>query len=260
MLYSIRMRAAKGGAHELGGTHISGAERLVTEEELSKIAESMIWRALHHSKGVADFISLKIDEIKPQDIKTIPCLHIKNYEATSVADGLQQAQHLLIDHGISPIALEKGLSELKALAKNMRGAILLDAITGERLDQDHEKGVRVTHMDALDGKKFQEHLNRQGLTNIHVREALILASKVLSAPGVIAELCWSDDPDYVAGYVSYGNTYHRISQLKEMHSPIGGRLFFVEPNADVDTLIHYLSKQTVLVDIEEGYYDRHEVF
>lgn len=251
MLYSIRMRAAKGGAHELGGTHISGAERLVTKEELSKIAEKMIWRALHHSKGVADFISLKIDEIKPEDIQTIPCLSIKNFNANSVNEGLQKARELLVNHGISPIAINKGLTELKALARNMRGAILLDATTGKRLDPDHEKGVRVTHMDALDSEKLQQHLERQGLTNIHVREALILASKVLSAPGVLAELCWSDDPDYIAGYVSYGNTYHRISQLKEMHSPIGGRLFFVEPNADVDKLIHYLSTQTVLVDIEE---------
>ena len=30
MVYSIRMRAAKGGPHEQGGSHISGAERLVS--------------------------------------------------------------------------------------------------------------------------------------------------------------------------------------------------------------------------------------
>lgn len=29
-LYSVRMRAAQGGPHENGGHHISGAERIVT--------------------------------------------------------------------------------------------------------------------------------------------------------------------------------------------------------------------------------------
>ena len=35
MVYSIRMRAAKGGPHEQGGSHISGAERLVSLESVS---------------------------------------------------------------------------------------------------------------------------------------------------------------------------------------------------------------------------------
>ena len=39
MLYSIRMRSAQGGAHENGGHHISGAERLISKQDLSKIAE-----------------------------------------------------------------------------------------------------------------------------------------------------------------------------------------------------------------------------
>ena len=41
MVYSIRMRAAKGGPHEQGGSHISGAERLVSLESLSRISEEI---------------------------------------------------------------------------------------------------------------------------------------------------------------------------------------------------------------------------
>ena len=59
MLYSIKMRAAQGGDHKLGGQHISGAERILAEENLKKIAEAMIERALLHSRGKADFINLK---------------------------------------------------------------------------------------------------------------------------------------------------------------------------------------------------------
>ena len=54
-----------------------------------------------------------------------------------------------------------------------------------------------------------------------------MASKVASAVGVVAELCWSDDPEYVSFYVAsakYG--YKRIPVLKEYGNPIGGRVFF----------------------------------
>ena len=74
MLYSIRMRSAKGGAHEYGGHHISGAERLITKQDLQKITETLIKRALNHEKGRADFIRLTIEEVKPKDIITIPML------------------------------------------------------------------------------------------------------------------------------------------------------------------------------------------
>ncbi len=36
----------------------------------------------------------------------------------------------------------------------------------------------------------------------HVRETLVLASKVASAAGTVAELCWSDDPDVGKTFVS----------------------------------------------------------
>ncbi|MCX7781956.1 MAG: 6-carboxyhexanoate--CoA ligase, partial [Negativicutes bacterium] len=38
MLYTVRMRAAQGGAHESGGRHISGAERLAAAPQLAELA------------------------------------------------------------------------------------------------------------------------------------------------------------------------------------------------------------------------------
>ena len=68
MLYSVKMRSAQGGAHEEGGRHISGAERILPEEQLDYAVLTMLHRAREHERGRADFISLKVEEIKPQDI------------------------------------------------------------------------------------------------------------------------------------------------------------------------------------------------
>jgi 6-carboxyhexanoate--CoA ligase len=35
-----------------------------------------------------------------------------------------------------------------------------------------------------------------------VKEAPVLATKVSAHPATIAELCWSDDPEYITGYVT----------------------------------------------------------
>ena len=76
---------------------------------------------------------------------------------------------------------------------------------------------------------------------------IVLASKVQSAEGIVGELCWSDDPDYTVGYVACNDIYHRIPSMKEFGSNLGGRVFFVKPNTDLDCVITYLEKAPVLV-------------
>jgi len=57
----------------------------------------------------------------------------------------------------------------------------------------------------------------------HFQEAIVLASKVVSAPRIIAEICMSDDPDYVTGYVAAPSIgYQRTTRLKEPGGPDGG--------------------------------------
>lgn len=72
---------------------------------------------------------------------------------------------------------------------------------------------------------------------------------------MVAELCWSDDPDYVVGYVgSVKNGYRRIPVLKEKHCPIGGRVFFLRPDTDVAALINYYEEEVVFITAgEQGY-------
>ena len=61
MLYSVKMRSAQGGPHEQGGRHISGAERILSEEKIEQAIVAMLHRAQKHQRGMADFISLKVE-------------------------------------------------------------------------------------------------------------------------------------------------------------------------------------------------------
>lgn len=293
MLYSIRMRAAEGGPHEQGGHHISGAERLVTKEELEQISSELVHRALTHSKGCADFIRITIDAIPDEAIHRIPCLTIAdeqtdghtgevpttnheaaaqptngetaapttnhktdapttNHEATTPPLPLsshRQAEALLTTHtAITPVAFRRAVSQLVSLPESMRGAMLVDMRTGQRLDPWGQRGVRVSRMSFADETAAITALNAAGYSGVHLEEALVLASKVLSTPGVVGELCISDDPDYTTGYVSYGSTYHRLHHMKPVGSPLGGRLFFVDATADIAAIKKYLETTVTLVN------------
>ena len=237
-LYSVRMRAAQGGPHEKGGHHISGAERIVKLDEVGSIAQSLAERALHHSKGTADFINITVDLIPPEKIRYIDCLKVEEHKTGSISESHQLATELLDGSVISKTAVHKAISLLKSLDKSMRGAMLVDAITGERLDIGN-RGVRVSHMDSFDSYALGD--------NEHMREALVLASKVQSADGIVGELCWSDDPDYTVGYVACNGVYHRLPNMKEFGSNIGGRIFFVRSDIDSESVIEYLERAPVLV-------------
>ena len=237
-LYSVRMRAAQGGPHEKGGHHISGAERIVKLEEVGAIAQSLADRALHHSKGTADFINITVDLIPPEKITYIDCLKVEEHKTSSISESHQLATDLLQGPNISETAVLKAIFLLKSLDKSMRGAMLVDAITGERLDTG-DRGVRVSHMDSFDSYALGD--------NEHMREALVLASKVQSADGIVGELCWSDDPDYTVGYVACNGVYHRLPNMKEFGSDIGGRIFFVRSDIDSESVIEYLERTPVLV-------------
>ena len=237
-LYSVRMRAAQGGPHEKGGHHISGAERIVKLEEVGAIAQSLANRALHHSKGTADFINITVDLIPPEKITYIDCLKVEEHKTSSISESYQLASDLLQGPNISKTAVHKAISLLNGLDKSMRGAMLVDAITGARLDTG-DRGVRVSHMDSFDSYALGD--------NEHMREALVLASKVQSADGIVGELCWSDDPDYTVGYVACNGVYHRIPNMKELGSDIGGRVFFVRSDIDCESVVEYLEKAPVLV-------------
>lgn len=216
----------------------------------------MLRRALEHPRGRADQISFQVDEIPLKNTVSGGLLNFSGYLVDDWQQGRKLAVQLLTDAGVSPQAVGYAFASLADGAapdgSSMRGAMLIDAQNGERLEADQSRGVRVSRMDLTTSVRddLRQQLATLKLDNAHVVEALTLASKVISAPGVIAELCWSDDPEYTAGYVaSAASGYQRISQLKPAGEERGGRAFFVRQQADgLEPLIQYLEKTPYLID------------
>lgn len=248
MLYSVRMRAAQGCAHEEGGRHISGAERLVAADDIAATAAGMVERALHHSRGQAEFINIQVDLVPAETIRRVPLLPVQTLAVADYHAGRNEALALLTAAGVTAAAARLGMDQLLALDDSLRGAMLVCSRTGQRLDKRGERGIRVSRMDSSDAERYRQLLEEQGLGGTHAREAMLLAAKVMSAPGVIAELCWSDDPDYQTGYVASSQGYQRITRLKPLGSSHGGRVFFIKPDTDLTRLEHYLQFQPVLVE------------
>ena len=242
-IYSLKMRASKhtGSIQE----HVSGAEKILPQQELPQQMEALLSRALHHAKGKADFINLKIEAISSENLQYIEALPVSTHEAANPAEGRQFMCQIMTELGLTPDKCQKIL-ELFQATYGMRGAMLLDVDTLERLEPDQQRGIRATYMDSIaprgEAKAICDGKN-------HFQEALVLASKVLSAPNIIGELCMSDDPDYITGYIATRDKgYIRITQLKEMGCPDGGRIFLYRgPKSQVEDCIQYLQEQRVLV-------------
>lgn len=233
-LYSIKMRASK------KGSHISGAERIIEQTELTKTVSELTARALQHGLGRADFINLKAEEVLPAQIEYLEALPVSKLPAASIEETYQLMKELLCELGLE--AKAEKLIDLLRYNHPMRGAVLYDIVTDKRVEPDNNRGIRVTYMDA-------EQAADSGSCKNHFREAVVLATKVVHAPGIIAELCLSDDPDYLIGYLaSLKHGYVRLMPMKEKGSSHGGRIFIFDSSKTkaADT-IQYLEKQRVLV-------------
>ena len=253
MMYSIKMRCSKGGPHEEGGKHISGAERILREDEVEQELINVYRRAITHERGKPDFINFKIEEINEEDIIYKKRLNINQHHVNSKDEGLDLAKEILMKNSVSKESANKAIETLLSLEDSMHGAMLFDKDSGERIDNKGMKGVRVTGIASADVAKYRKSLKNDGREGLHLEEALILASKIASSKGIVAELCWSDDPSYVIGYVGTKENYERIPILKDEGNPIGGRVFFVDANQlnddyTLDDLIAYLEKQVVLIE------------
>lgn len=235
MKYSIKMRSSQKVNEK--DIHLSGAERIVDEKNLMVVLEKLASRALNHSRGEADFINLKINKIKEEDIIRVKALKTRTIKVDNKEEGYRVVAEFLNKIGINNI--QKVLNLLLNTI-NMRGAIILNILSLERMEDDWEKGVRVTNMDY----------EKEGDIEIknHYKEALCLATKTLNAKAIVGEICISDDPDYVTGYVATKNEYIRITKLKDKGSFLGGRIFLYDPRLDtLENTISYLENQLVVV-------------
>lgn len=236
--FSVKMRASRerNGVRE----HISGAEHMVAALEVPDLARDLVLRAQKHSKGVPDFINIKVEEVEEASCLRLKALPVRSLPCETAKEGLALARDLLREAGVAdPDAVVR----LMPKAGSLRGAMVLDADTLERLEPDKERGVRATNMGRAEN-------TQKGTTKNHYAEALVLATKVANAPNIVAEICISDDPDYVTGYVASKSLgYVRILRMKEMGSPEGGRIFLYRgPREELSATLEFIEHKPVLVE------------
>ncbi|GAB4409507.1 MAG: 6-carboxyhexanoate--CoA ligase [Thermodesulfovibrionales bacterium] len=248
------MRASKsvGGQHSTvnrqRSIHISGAEGLYEFSEIDKITKDYFLRAMSHPRGKPDKVVITIERVE-QKPTVIPLLTVSTVRCGSQDEARKVIESLLSEAGVSRKAMKMGISIVMG-RKTMRGASMIRAESGLRVEPDKERGVRASRLGIEKSleKSLSRRLARAGINTTTVKEALILASKVASCNDVVAELCISDDPDYITGYAAskrFG--YVRIPNIKQKGSMIGGRVFFINEDADVEQTINYLEETPVIV-------------
>ena len=240
-----KTKSLDGGHAEI---HISGAEGIFGDDDVPKMGEIFIRRALSHPRGRPDKIIVTIEEIKGIPLRA-PLLQITTLECMCPADAWQLIADRISVVGISSKALRAARRMLEA-KKTMRGAALISLESGQRMEPDRLRGVRVSRLgiDKVADGLLSRSLRKSGINTQTVKEALVLASKVAACKGIAAEICISDDPHYTTGYIasrSFG--YLRIPNIKKSGDMRGGRVFFLEENTSAKSIIAWLERKPVIV-------------
>lgn len=247
-LYSVRMRASR------QGKHLTGAERIVAAKAVAETTSALTVRAMSAPLGPPDEVHCSSELIDPTTVQFAKLPDVHSYQVESWQQGRQAAMQRLVKAGLTQARADQAVATLSEGAGPggvvMRGAVIMDAVTGERLESDPARGVRVSRMDlsAECRPEVESLLAAAELDHPRVLEALLLAGKVLRAPGLVAEICWSDAPDYVAGYVAAPQLgYQRISKMKPVGDLRGGRVFLIDrAKVSLSALVDYLERQPVL--------------
>lgn len=237
------------------GTHVSGAERIINDDHIIDVNKDLIQRALT-SSILPDEICLTVDSVNIDSISYARSLNVKTILAPSSEYAFSKSKEILRTIGIPANIIQKAFDLLNSgtapESKNMRGASIMDAPTGDRLESDNSRGVRVSRVDYTEEarKIVREKLKRNGIYHERVIDALAIATKVSGRIETIAELGWSDNPDYTTGYVSSRESgYVRITNMKEKGSVRGGRVFFVKTEGlNLNEYINYLERQPVIIN------------
>ncbi len=234
---SVRMRAS------LKGKHVSGAERIVKDKELEETLSQLV-------KRPSDYDQMVITIEKVRKLRRVEeSLKLSSFNFNSVSEARQFALRKLKESGVPESVALKGLNLISRGANPrggiMRGAVLMDIETGNRLEKDSERGVRTVRIDWENRREILEILRKRGLTE-RTADALALATKNIIC-GVVAELCWSDDPQYLTGYVASRTLgYVRITPLKEKGDPLGGRIYFVRREKLLE-IVKCLEEEAILL-------------
>lgn len=258
-MVSIRMRASrragnkkasgKSGDNFSREVHISGAEGMYGDDDVKRVVREYIGRATGHSRGRPDRIDITIERVaeRPRLLRALP---VKTLRCGTPRMAGKYIRKMLTAAGVSGRAVNKGMGIVFG-DDTMRGAAIIYAGSGKRVEPDKKRGVRASMLGISRSAAVSlgRALRGQGIHTATVVEAVVLASKVASCPYVLAELCVSDDPDYTTGYVATRKLgYVRIPRIKRKGEKKGGRVFFVDDGAVVGGVTEYLEKRPVLVN------------
>lgn len=260
-MWSMRMRASRRagksgtGRNRSGaeGFHISGAEAICKDKDRIKIVKEYIDRALTHPKGEPDKIVITIEKVKTKP-KSVSSLPIRTLECSRPSEATELITSLLESLGVSGAAIKSGLAVLTNRI-TMRGAAVISIESARRLEPDKIRGVRASCLGISRNadKALSSELKKSGINTTTVKEALVLASKVASCRQIVAEVCISDDPDYTIGYLASKRLgYIRIPNIKRKGTATGGRIFFVNEDADIEALVRYMEDVPVMITAISG--------
>ncbi len=242
-LWSVRMRASD------QKKHISGAEGIYRKHRIEDVLLEYLYRALSHERGIPHKIVITVEPVCTPAIN-ISTLPVYTVRISDTEQAWRFIEKLVLHAGLSRECFLKA-RDVVFSETSLRGAALYTRKTARRLDRDHERGIRARMLGITEEAKAElyEILEAQGLNTRVVSEALVLASKVLNTPAVVAELCVSDNPSYTTGYVSIrGLGYIRVPFIKDSGSACGGRVFFVEEDADIIAIEDFLRDRPVMVN------------
>ncbi len=241
---------------ERDSQHISGAETLCYEEEIPVLVQKFSEKALGHPKGKPEKVFITIEKLNEEPLR-LKGPDVFTLKTRNLNEAWQCAREVLSKLGVSEKAFHTA-EEVITSEETMRGATVVIATTGQRLEPDRQRGIRATRMGILPEASLQleKELKKRGLNVQVVKDAIVLATKVINCPYIIAEFCVSDDPDYTTGYVASRRLgYVRIPHLKERGSHWGGRAFFVSEALQMDHLIDYLQSRPVIITTSGRFHD-----
>ena len=139
--YNIRMHASA------QTRHVSGAERIVFFDQIDDTVGELIARARSKTHE-PDKITVTIENLGRKIPKSIKALDVFTVDVTDPEEGRSAALKVLGIAGITEQATGQAIRFLSAGAapsgENMRGAMILDAQTGDRLEPDPTRGVRAS--------------------------------------------------------------------------------------------------------------------
>ena len=249
------MRASKEIIQTNEEQHVSGAERLVSEKDLKKNLIQLLNRALTHPLGPIDRINFSVAKINKNHLLKKTALPVFTVKVEDKYQGMSLLKYILGYLGVRKDAIEQSALWLQnggvPGGGNMSGAILYHVDEMERLEDSYIKGVRVTNMDMTINaeKKLNKALKAQNSYSPRTRDALVLATKISSYPGVIAEACISDDPYHLGGYIASNRIgYVRISHMKSNGHHFGGRVIYLNiEKCNVGEFINYLRNELMII-------------